>query len=263
MVRSLWTAASGMTGQQYNVDTIANNLSNVNTVGYKRQRAEFEDLLYITTKQAGTPATEQTVVPTPSQVGHGTRVSSTQRMFTQGAPRETGTATDFAMFGEGFFRVLLRDGSFGYTRNGEFKIDSNKQLVTNQGFRVLPELVLPENAVADSLTVGENGRISITTHDGNDLDLGQMQVHRFVNPAGLNAVGENIFKISAASGEAIGGFPGDNGFGAIKQRFLESSNVEIAKEMVNMIVAQRAYEMNSKAIQTSDTMLGIANNLKR
>lgn len=263
MVRSLWTAASGMTGQQYNVDTIANNLSNVNTVGFKKQRAEFEDLLYITTKKAGTPATKQTVVPTPTQVGHGVKVAATQRMFTQGSLRETGIKTDLALDGEGFFRVLLRDGSFGYTRNGEFKIDENNQLVTNQGFRILPELILPENYLKDSLSIDANGRVSIKTFDGVDVELGQMQVHRFVNPAGLNAVGENIFKVSAASGEAIGGFPGANGFGAIHQGFVEMSNVDIASEMVNMIVAQRAYEMNSKAIQTSDTMLGIANNLRR
>ena len=263
MLRSLWTAASGMTGQQYNVDTIANNLANVNTVGYKQQRAEFEDLLYITTKKAGTPATEITNVPTPTQIGHGTRVASTQRLFTQGSLKQTEIKTDFGLDGEGFFRVLLRDGSFGYTRNGEFKIDSNNQLVTNQGFRVLPELVMPENYLKDSLSVDENGRASIKTFEGVNVELGQMQVHRFVNPAGLNATGENIYKVSAASGEAIGGFPGAEGFGGIHQGFVETSNVEIAKEMVNMIVAQRAYEMNSKAIQTSDTMLGIANNLKR
>ncbi len=263
MLRSLWTAASGMIGQQFNVDTISNNLANVNNTGFKRQRAEFEDLLYITTKKAGTPATEQTNVPTPVQVGHGTRVAATQRIFSQGSLKETGIKTDFALDGEGFFRVLLRDGSFGYTRNGEFKIDENNQLVTNQGFRVLPELILPDNYLKDSLKVGVNGRVSIKTFENIDVDLGQMRVHRFVNPAGLNAVGENIFKVSAASGEAIGGFPGADGFGGIHQNFLEMSNVEIAKEMVNMIVAQRAYEMNSKAVQTSDTMLGIANNLKR
>lgn len=263
MVRSLWTAASGMTGQQYNVDTISNNLSNVNTVGFKKQRAEFEDLLYVTTKKAGTPATEQTVVPTSTQVGHGARVAATQRLFTQGSLRETGIKTDLALDGEGFFRVLLRDGSFGYTRNGEFKIDENNQLVTNQGFRLLPELILPENYLKDSLNIDKSGRVSIKNFDGVDIELGQMQIHRFVNPAGLNAIGENIYKVSAASGEAINGFPGGGGFGAIHQGFVEMSNVDIAAEMVNMIVAQRAYEMNSKAIQTSDTMLGIANNLRR
>lgn len=264
MMRSLWTAASGMTGQQFNIDTIANNLSNVNTTGFKQNRADFEDLLYQTRRVAGTPATEVTVVPTGVQVGHGVKVAATQKIFTQGSLQSTGNVSDMAIQGEGFFRVLLYDGTYGYTRDGAFKIDSEGQLVTSNGYKVMPEVVLPDNFVRDSLTISQDGRITVKVAGSDDpLDVGQMEVYRFVNPAGLQAIGENLLKISNASGEAIGGRPGFEGMGKTIQKFLEMSNVSVVQEMVNMIVAQRAYELNSKAIQTSDTMLGIANNLKR
>ena len=264
MMRSLWTAASGMTGQQFNIDTIANNLSNVNTTGFKQNRADFEDLLYQTRRVAGTPATEVTVVPTGVQVGHGVKVAATQKIFTQGSLQSTGNVSDLAIQGEGFFRVLLYDGTYGYTRDGAFKIDSEGQMVTSNGYKVMPEVVLPDNFVRDSLTISQDGRITVKVAGSDDpLDVGQMEVYRFVNPAGLQAIGENLLKISNASGEAIGGRPGFEGMGKTIQKFVEMSNVSVVQEMVNMIVAQRAYELNSKAIQTSDTMLGIANNLKR
>lgn len=264
MMRSLWTAASGMTGQQFNIDTIANNLSNVNTTGFKLNRADFEDLLYQTTRVAGTPATEITVVPTGVQVGHGVRVAATQKIFTQGALQSTGNVADLAIEGEGFFRVLLIDGTYGYTRDGSFKIDSNGQIVTSNGYRMMPEIVLPENFVRESLTVSQDGRVTVKVAGNDDpLLIGQLEIYRFVNPAGLQAVGENTFKISNASGDAIGGRPGFDGMGKVLQKFLEMSNVSVVQEMVNMIVAQRAYELNSKAIQTSDSMLGIAAGLKR
>jgi flagellar basal-body rod protein FlgG len=264
MMRSLWTAASGMTGQQFNIDTISNNLSNVNTTGFKQNRADFEDLLYQTTRVAGTPATEITVVPTPTQVGHGVKVAATQKIHTQGSLQSTGNVSDLAVEGEGFFRVLLYDGSYGYTRDGSFKIDSNGQLVTSNGYRVMPEVVLPEGFVRDSLTVSQDGRITVKIAGSDDpIEVGQMELYRFVNPTGLNAIGENLFKVTNASGGAIPGRPGFDGMGKTIHKFLEMSNVSVVKEMVNMIVAQRAYELNSKAIQTSDTMLGIANNLKR
>ncbi len=264
MMRSLWTAASGMTGQQFNIDTIANNLSNVNTTGFKQIRTDFEDLLYQTTRVAGTPATEVTVVPTGVQVGHGVKVAATQRIFTQGSLQSTGNVSDIAIQGEGFYRVLLYDGTYGYTRDGSFKIDSNGQLVNSNGYKVMPEVVLPDAFVRDSLTISQDGRITVKVAGSDDpLEVGQMELYRFVNPAGLQAIGENLFKVSNASGESIGGRPGFEGMGKVVQKFLEMSNVSIVQEMVNMIVAQRAYELNSKAIQTSDTMLGIANNLKR
>jgi len=253
-----------MVGQQFNIDTISNNLSNVNTTGFKQNRPDFEDLLYQTRRIAGTPATELTVVPTGVQVGHGVKVAATQKIFTQGSLQSTGNVSDVAIEGEGFFRALLYDGTYGYTRDGAFKIDSNGQLVTSNGYRVMPEVVLPEGFVRDSLSISQDGRITVQIAGSDEnLEVGQMQLYRFVNPTGLQAIGENLFKVSNASGEAIGGRPGFNGMGKVIHKFIEMSNVSVVQEMVNMIVAQRAYELNSKAIQTSDTMLGIANNLKR
>jgi len=264
MMRSLWTAASGMTGQQFNIDTIANNLSNVNTTGFKQTRADFEDLLYQTTRVAGTPATEITVVPTGVQVGHGVRVAATQKIFTQGALQSTGNVSDLAIQGEGFFRILLIDGTYGYTRDGSFKIDSNGQIVNSNGYRLMPEVILPENFVRDSLTITQDGRVTVKVAGNDDpILVGQLELYRFVNPAGLQALGENTYKVSNASGNAIAGRPGFDGMGKMVQKFLEMSNVSVVQEMVNMIVAQRAYELNSKAIQTSDNMLGIAAGLKR
>ena len=264
MMRSLWTAASGMTGQQFNIDTISNNLSNVNTTGFKKNRADFEDLLYQTVRMAGTPATEETLVPVGEQVGHGVRVAATQKIFTQGSLRETENVGDIAIEGEGFFRVLTYDGRFGYTRDGSFKIDSNGQFVTAQGYRLFPEVILPEDFIRESVTISQDGRVSVRIPDQDDpIDVGQLEIYRFVNPAGLQAIGENLFRESAASGDAIGGRPGFDGMGRTLGKFLEQSNVDVVGELVNMIVAQRAYELNSRAIQTSDTMLGIANGLKR
>jgi len=264
MVRSLWTAASGMMAQQSNIDVISNNLSNVNTSGYKKVRADFEDLLYQTIKVAGTPATEETVVPTPIQMGHGVKVAATQRMFTQGALQNTENTSDIAIQGEGFFRTLMYDGTYAYTRDGAFKIDSQGQLVTSNGYRVMPEITMPENFLLDSVTVSQSGQVYCKIPGNDDaLLVGQMELYRFPNPSGMTAVGENLFKTSNASGDAIAGRPGYDGMGKTIHKFLEMSNVSIVREMVGMIVAQRAYEFNSKAIQTSDNMLGTATGLKR
>ena len=264
MMRSLWSAASGMIGQQFNIDTISNNLANVNTTGFKKNRADFEDLIYQTDRMAGTPATELTTYPTGIQVGHGVRVSATQKEFVQGPLQQTGNVSDMAIEGEGFFRVLTMNGSYAYTRDGSFKIDSNGQLVTADGYKVMPEIVLPQNFIHNSLHVSQDGRVTVKV-PGSDtpVQVGQIELYRFVNPAGLNAVGQNLFKVTSASGDAIAGRPGFDGMGKLEQKFLEMSNVSVVKAMVDMIVAQRAYEMNSKAIQTTDTMMGIANNLKR
>jgi flagellar basal-body rod protein FlgG len=263
-MRSLWTAASGMIGQQFNIDTIANNLANVNTTGFKANRPDFEDLLYQTLRVAGTPATELTVVPTGIQVGHGVRPAATQKLFTQGSLQSTGNVTDLAIEGEGFFRVLMFDGTYGYTRDGSFKIDANGQLVSSNGYRLFPEVILPEGFIRDSLSISQDGRVTVKIAGVDDpIEVGQVEIYRFVNPAGLTAVGENLFKVSGATGEVIPGRPGFDGMGKTIQRFLEMSNVSVVQEMVNMIVAQRAYETNSKAIQTSDSMLATANSLKR
>jgi flagellar basal-body rod protein FlgG len=264
MMRSLWTAASGMTAQQFNIDTISNNLANVNTTGFKQNRADFEDLLYQTSRIAGTPATEVTVVPTGIQVGHGVRPAATQKIFTQGSLQNTENISDVAIQGEGFFRVLLFDGTYGYTRDGSFKIDSNGQLVTSNGYRVEPEIIFPEGFIRDTVSVSQDGRVTVKMPGSDDpIDVGQVEIYRFINPAGLQAIGENLLKVSNASGPPIAGRPGFDGMGKTIHKFLEMSNVSVVQEMVNMIVAQRAYETNSKAIQTSDTMLGIANGLKR
>jgi flagellar basal-body rod protein FlgG len=264
MMRSLWTAASGMTGQQFNIDTISNNLANVNTTGFKQMRADFEDLLYQTLRLAGTPSTEVTVVPTGVQVGHGVKPGATQKIFTQGALQATGNTADLAIEGEGFFRVLQYDGSYGYTRDGSFKIDSNGQFVNSNGYRLMPEVVLPEGFLNDSLAISQDGRITVKVAGSDDpIEVGQLELYRFVNPAGLQSIGENLMTQTNASGEPIAGRPGFDGMGKTLQKYLEMSNVSVVKEMVNMIVAQRAYELNSRAIQTSDSMLATATSLKR
>jgi len=266
MVRSLWTGAAGMIGQQANTDVISNNLANVNTHGYKKQRADFEDLLYQTLKVAGTPATEDTVVPVGIQMGHGVKLADTQRVFTQGAPQQTDVATDIAINGEGFFRIQMYDGSWAYTRNGNFKIDETGRMVTSNGYWLLPDIVMPELFLPDSVNVTKDGRVSVKIPQDGDLvevDVGKIELYRFPNPVGLTALGENLFKVSQASGEPIAGVPGYEGMGSLLHKFLEMSNVQVVQEMVNLIVAQRAYEFNSRTIQTSDNMLGTATTLKR
>ncbi len=264
MMRSLWTAASGMIGQQFNIDTISNNLSNVNTTGFKKNRAEFEDLLYHTVLMAGTPATEISEVPTGIQVGHGVKVAATQKMFEQGSLQSTENKTDIALEGEGFFKIQLYDGTFAYTRDGAFKVDSNRQLVTANGYLLEPPVVLPENFIMNTLSISQDGRISVkVVGDDDQQQVGVLELSRFVNPAGLQAIGGNLFKTTPASGEEIPGQPGMEGIAKTHQGFLEMSNVKVVEEMVNMIVAQRAYEINSKAIQTSDSMLRTAIELKR
>lgn len=264
MMRSLWTAATGMHGQQFNIDTISNNLSNVNTTGYKQVRTDFEDLIYLTSRIAGTPATERTVTPTGIQVGHGVKTGASQRIFTQGSIKQTDAPGDMAVMGQGFFRVLNLDGTWAYTRDGSFKIDAAGQFVASAGYRLMPELILPERFLPESLAVSQQGRVTVKIPEQDDpVTVGQVELYRFINPAGLQAAGENLFMETAASGDAVRGRPGEEGMGKVYHKFLENSNVSVVKEMVGMIVAQRAYEMNSKAVQTSDSMLGIANNLKR
>jgi flagellar basal-body rod protein FlgG len=260
----LWTGAAGMMGQQSNIDTISNNLANVNTSGYKKVRTDFEDLLYQTIKIAGSPATEDTVVPVGIQMGHGVKVAATQRMFSQGALQATDNVTDLAIAGEGFFRIQMYDGSPAYTRDGAFKVDANGRLVTSNGYWVLPDIVMPENFLPQTITVSQDGRVSVKIPDEDEpVEVGQIELYRFPNPVGLTAVGENLFKESAASGNVVVGRPGYEGMGQVQQKFLEMSNVSVVKEMVDLIVAQRAYEFNSRTIQTSDNMLGTATGLKR
>jgi flagellar basal-body rod protein FlgG len=255
-----------MIGQQANIDTISNNLANVNTWGFKKVRADFEDLLYQTAKVAGTPATEETVVPVGIQMGHGVKLAATQRMFSQGPLQNTDNVYDMAINGEGFFRIQMYDGSWAYTRDGAFKIDENGRMVTSNGYWVLPDIIMPEGYLPEKINITKDGRVSVIVpqiDENEPVEVGQLELYRFPNPVGLTAVGENLFKVSNASGQAIAGRPGYQGMGRIEHRFLEMSNVSVVREMVDLIVAQRAYEFNSRTIQTSDNMLGTATTLKR
>ena len=263
MMRSLWSAASGMVAQQKNMDVVAHNLANVNTYGNKKVRAEFQDLIYQTLRDAGGTSGSGTQYPQGLQIGLGTRVAATNRIFTQGPLQTTDNPTDVGIQGEGFFQVQLPDGTTAYTRDGSFKIDSERRLVTSDGFLLIPNITLEENATVDSLVISSDGVVSDTPAGGVQTEIGNITLARFTNPAGLFAYGKNLFLATAASGDAIVGTPGADGVGVLTQNTLEMSGVQIVEEMVNMIVAQRAYESNSKAITTSDSMLEVANGLKR
>lgn len=265
MVRSLWTAATGMNAQQFHIDTISNNLANVNTTGFKKNRVDFEDLLYQHQVLAGTPSTPVSEIPTGVNVGVGVRPAATQKIFEMGSLQATGHKLDLAISNSvGFFKIQMPDGTFAYQRDGSFKIDSNRQVLTSNGYLLEPPLIIPEDGILETLQISEQGEVFINLADETrPTRIGQIEMYRFVNPAGLKAVGKNLFKETAASGPEIPGTPGLEGFGALLQGFLEMSNVNLAEEMVNMIVAQRAYESNSKAIQTSDSMLATAIGLKR
>ena len=263
MMRALWSAASGMKGQQTNMDVIANNIANVNTYGGKKVRAEFQDLIYQTLRDAGAQSGQDNQYPTGLQVGLGTRVAATQRVITQGPLQTTDNPTDVGIQGEGYFRITLPDGTTGYTRDGSFKLDSQRRMVTTDGYLLADGITFSENSPVDSIVIAGDGQVSETPAGGTQQNVGQITLARFVNPAGLTAIGKNLFIVSEASGDPIEGNPGTDGAGTLTQGTLEMSNVQIVEEMVNMIVSQRAYESNSKAITTSDSMLEIANGLKR
>lgn len=261
MMRALWTAGAGMMAQQMNIDIISNNLANVNTTGFKKSRVDFEDLLYQTIRTAGSTAAQGSTLPTGLQVGHGVKTVSTTKIFTQGDFTQTGNPLDLVIEGDGFFQVQMPDGSTAYTRDGSFKLDSTGQIVNSEGCALQPQITIPTGATA--VTIGSDGTVSAVMADGTSQDVGQIQLARFINPAGLINAGGNMMKATAASGDATTGTPGADGLGGIEQGFLEMSNVKVIEEMVNMIVAQRAYEINSKAIQAADEMLQTANNLRR
>ena len=263
MMRALWSAASGMKGQQTNMDVISNNIANVNTYGGKKVRAEFQDLIYQTLRDAGAQSGQDNQYPTGLQIGLGTRVAATQRVITQGPLQTTENPTDVGIQGEGYFRVTLPDGTTGYTRDGSFKLDSQRRLVTSDGYLLADGITFNENSPVDSIVIAGDGQVSETPAGGTQQNVGRIMLARFVNPAGLTAIGKNLFIVSEASGQPIEGNPGEDGAGTLTQGTLEMSNVQIVEEMVNMIVSQRAYESNSKAITTSDSMLEIANGLKR
>ncbi|PIE67122.1 MAG: flagellar basal-body rod protein FlgG [Deltaproteobacteria bacterium] len=262
MIRSLWSAATGMQAQTLNIDVISNNLANVATSGFKKSRADFQDLLYQNLRSPGVSSSADTQVPTGIQVGTGVRPAATQKMFTQGEFEHTQNELDLAIEGDGFFQVLQPDGETAYTRSGAFKLDNEGRVVTSDGFSMEPELTVPADAIG--VSVGIDGTVSVLLAGETDpTEIGNIELAQFINPAGLRSVGRNLYIPTGASGAPTTGTPGEESFGHIAQGYLESSNVSVVDEMVNMIVAQRAYETNSKTIQASDEMLQTAANLKR
>ena len=253
MERSLWTAAAGMAAQQTNLDVIANNLANVNTTGFKRSRAEFQDLLYQTVIAPGTASSASTNIPTGIQVGLGARTAAVKRLFQQGDFKPTENPLDMVIEGGGFFTMIRPDGTQSFTRDGSFTVDENGNVVNSLGYQLDPPITVPQDAIG--ITVGRDGTVSARLADETVTQLGSIELANFINPAGLQSQGNNMFVASIASGDAITGTPGQDGLGEISQGFLETSNVSIVTELVNMISAQRAYELNSRAIQTADEML--------
>ncbi|MDX5630705.1 MULTISPECIES: flagellar basal-body rod protein FlgG [unclassified Brenneria] len=254
MIRSLWIAKTGLNAQQTNMDVISNNLANVSTNGFKRQRAVFEDLLYQTVRQPGAQSSEQTMLPSGLQLGTGVRPVSTERIHTQGTFSETGNSKDVAISGQGFFQVQLPDGTTAYTRDGSFQLDGNGQLVTSSGFQVQPAITIPANAI--EMTIGRDGIVSVTQQGQTAAtQVGQLTLTTFINDSGLESMGENLYLETESSGAPNESNPGLNGAGLLRQKYVETSNVNVAEELVSMIQTQRAYEINSKAISSSDQML--------
>ncbi len=262
MIRSLYSGASGMYAQQLNIDNISNNLANVNTAGYKKTSMEFQDLIYQTLKAAGSKTGNESERPTELQLGIGVKSVATNRNFSQGIVIESGDPLDLAIIGEGFLRVSMDDGREVYTRDGHLKITNEGTIVTNDGYPIEPQISLPDDTKA--LLIGENGVVSVIL-EGESIpqEIGQFELAKFVNPSGLKALGKNLYEITAGSGEAVTGTPNSVGFGTLNQGSYEASNVNLVSEMVSMITAQRAYELNSKSISTSDQMIKQANQLKR
>ena len=260
MLRGLWSAATGMAAQQLTIDVIANNLANVNTVGFKKSRADFQDLMYQSISQAGSITSAGSQIPVGINIGMGTMPVGVQKMFMQGDFKETKNELDIAIEGKGFFKVLSNEEEL-YTRAGNFKLDSDGNICTPNGDKLQPEMAIPTETV--SVTIDQTGTVTVFDPEGTGTSLGVIELYTFSNPSGLFSLGHNLYRPIDASGEAISGTPGSDGVGTIVQGFLEMSNVDVVEEMVSMIMAQRAYEINSKAIQTADEMLSIANNIKR
>lgn len=261
MNQALWIAKTGLDAQQTKMSNIANNLANAGTTGYKRSRAIFEDLLYQNVRQVGAQSSQDTQLPSGLMIGTGVRVVATEKLFTQGNLAQTENMLDMAIQGRGFFQILLPDGTQAYTRDGSFQVDNQGQMVTSAGYILQPSVTLPENAL--SVNIGSDGTVSVRQPGSSSVSqVGTIQLVDFVNPAGLQPIGENLYLESNASGSPQTGNPGLNGLGTVFQGYVESSNVNVVEELVNMIETQRTYEMNSKAISTTDQMLQyVANNL--
>ncbi|MDH4224938.1 MAG: flagellar basal-body rod protein FlgG [Deltaproteobacteria bacterium] len=262
MMRSLYISATGMGAQQRQIDTVANNLANVDTTGYKKSRNNFQDLLYQIDKTAGSQSSQNTTVPVGIHSGHGVKHVSTEKVFTQGEMKNTGVELDMAIEGTGFFQILTPTGAIAYSRAGNFQRDPQGRIVTQDGFPLEPEIIIPQDA--RRVEVSFDGSVQVWVGDDNQpTPVGTIQLARFSNPAGLSPMGKNLYAPTVASGNPVVENPGVNGMGSLQQSYLEISNVSVVDEMVNMIVAQRAYEINSKAIQTSDDMLKTANSIIR
>jgi flagellar basal-body rod protein FlgG len=259
MINALWVSKTGLSAQDTQLSTISNNLANSSTVGFKRDRAVFEDLIYQIKRQPGAQSSESSQLPSGLQIGTGVRVVGTQKQFTAGSLQITEQPLDVAINGRGFFEVVLPDGTSAYTRNGEFHMDANGQMVTAGGLVIQPGITLPEDA--RSVTIGDDGTVSVVqANNAAPSNLGNIQTVNFINPAGLEAVGDNLFLETASSGNPQQGTPGLDGLGSLKQGALEASNVDVVEELVNMITTQRAYEMNSKVLSTADQMLQFITN---
>jgi len=260
MITALNTAATGMEAQQTKIDVISNNLANVNTTGFKKSRADFQDLLYQDSRIVGSQATQNTQIPTGTQVGHGVRLAGVTKIYTNGDISKTGNELDLAIEGPGFFRIRMPDGETAYTRAGAFKLNGEGQIVTSDGHPLASEIAVPEGTT--EISVGEDGTVTAFTGDSQQgQQIGNIELARFTNPAGLESLGSNLHQQTPSSGEALVGLPGQNGLGKLSQGYLEDSNVSVMKEMVSMISAQRAYETNSKAVQAADTMLQTTNRM--
>lgn len=253
MLKSLWIAKTGMESQQTNIAVISNNLANVSTNGFKRQRPVFQDLIYQTLRQPGAQASQQTQIPSGLQIGVGARPVATERIFLQGNLQQTGNSLDLAIQGNGFFQVALPDGTLAYTRDGAFQVNSEGTLVTASGDAVQPQITIPADAIA--ITIAKDGTVTITQPGNVTTTQGPIQLTNFINPAGLESIGDNLYLETVASGTPNTSNPGLNGLGTLQQGFIETSNVNVVEELVNMIQAQRAYEINSRSIQASDQML--------
>ncbi len=262
MQRSMFIAATGMEAQKTNIDVIAHNLANVNTNGFKKSRADFQDLMYQNMEAAGAESADGNEIPTGIQLGLGVKTAAIQKIFLQGDFVSTDNPLDMVIEGDGFFQISMPDGDTGYTRAGSFKIDSSGRLVNSDGYPLEPEITLPSDTL--EVTISSDGTVSVLQPGSpTATSVGQIELAQFINPSGLRALGKNLFSLSGSSGDAATGNPGSDGLGTINQGMIELSNVNIVEEMVNMIVSQRAYELNSKVITTSDEMLRMANSLKR
>ena len=259
MLRAFSTAATGMTAQQMMLDVIANNLANVNTTGFKRSQINFQDLLYVKLLEPGTEVASGIYAPSGLEIGSGVRPASTVKVFTAGELQNTGNSLDIAITGEGFLQVTMPDGSIRYTRDGALQTGPDGQLVTTTGYLLEPSITIPTDAV--SIDIGKDGGVNVTDPSGTQSVVGNIELARFPNPSGLSSEGDNLLAETEASGTPLTGLPGENGFGSIQSGFLEKSNVQLVSELVNLITAQRAYEINSRAIVSGDEMLRTANSL--